>query len=493
MRRAMMIDLDLCVGCSACVSACKEGWDVGAGAARNWVRSHESGRRGEDLGVSFYPGLCMQCEDHPCTTDCPSGATFMNERGVVTVDPDLCIGCGNCVSTCPYGARRVDPERGIVQKCNLCEPFVDRGEEPFCVSTCPAGCRIVGDLDDPDSRLVTALRERNARPLSTPELDFGAKVTFAGDVHRERLLAAGVVRKPERSLLTAAWTEGTRPLATTVVPAVAVGAAVGGVAVNLLHRRRQVAALEAGHEPAAAGATGAGEAAASPPELHRHRLGMRFLHWFNAASWVLLLATGTALMTSESFALFGTAFPRLLADLFGGAAALLRFHVLYGLLWAAVIVPSFLLWKRGGVEALAEIRLRRDDLVWLARKPLVMLGLSRGPLPPQDKYNAGQKLFAVAALAGTALIIGTGVVMTFHLGSAAVVAAAILLHKLAITLALIGLAVHLTMAAILREERPALRSMVTGTVDREHAAAHSARWVEELEGQEPSDGSRRHG
>jgi formate dehydrogenase gamma subunit len=480
MRRAMMIDLDRCIGCSACVSACKEGWDVGVGATRNWVRTVESGRRGEDLGVSFYVGLCMQCEDHPCTTDCPSGATFMNERGVVTVDPDLCIGCGNCVSNCPYGARTIDRARGIVQKCNLCEPFAARGEEPFCVATCPADARIAGDLDDPASPLATAIRARNARPLRTDALDFGPKVTFAGDVHRERLLASGVIRRPERSALTAAWTGGARPLAAAAVPALAAVAVAGGVAVNLLHRRREVEAREA---------------ARATDVLPRHRLGMRLLHWFNALSWVLLLATGTGLLASASFAPFGTAFPRWLAGVFGGAANLLRFHALYGLAWAATIVPAFLLWKRGGGEALAEIRLRRDDLAWLARKPLAMLGLSRAPLPPQDKYNAGQKLFAGTALAGTATIIGTGVVMTFHLGPAAVVAAAILLHGLAIALALVGLAVHLTMAAILGEERPALRSMVVGTIDRDHARTHNARWVEELEGEEPAAGGtpRRHG
>ncbi len=90
MRLAMSIDLDRCVGCQACVSACKEQWDSGPGAARDWVRTFESGTRGKDLAVSFYPGLCMQCEDHPCTADCPSGATYVDARtGVVLVDAQL--------------------------------------------------------------------------------------------------------------------------------------------------------------------------------------------------------------------------------------------------------------------------------------------------------------------------------------------------------------------------------------------------------------------
>jgi formate dehydrogenase gamma subunit len=108
-----------------------------------------------------------------------------------------------------------------------------------------------------------------------------------------------------------------------------------------------------------------------------------------------------------------------------------------------------------------------------------MLHRARAPLPPQHKYNAGQKLFAISAILGTATILATGLVMTFHIGSANVVAAAILMHKLAIAFALVGLSVHFAMAAVIREERPALRSMITGTIDRAHAEQHNQLWVNE--------------
>jgi formate dehydrogenase gamma subunit len=144
-----------------------------------------------------------------------------------------------------------------------------------------------------------------------------------------------------------------------------------------------------------------------------------------------------------------------------------------------VIVPLFLLYKRGGREAIEEVRLGRDDLVWMLRKPLVMLRLAREPLPPQHKYNAGQKIFAITAILGTATIIATGLVMAFHLGSATMVVAAILIHKLAVGFAIAGLGVHLTMAAVIREERPALRSMIGGTIDRAHAEEHNRLWVEQ--------------
>jgi formate dehydrogenase gamma subunit len=213
---------------------------------------------------------------------------------------------------------------------------------------------------------------------------------------------------------------------------------------------------------------------------------MRFLHWFNALSWALLLFTGTALMSAPGFALFGTGFPRWASGLLGGAERVIRVHVLWGLLWAALIVPLFLLFKHGPRHVLEEVRVTRDDLRWMLMKPFAMIGLAPQPLPPQDKYNAGQKLFAVAVLVGTTFIVGSGLVMVLHLGSGDAVALAVLVHKLAIVLMLVGVGVHLTMAAVIADERPALRSMVTGRIDYRHAKHHSPKWVARLDSVPPS-------
>jgi len=469
-RHGMMIELDKCIGCQACVSACKQRWGSGPGAARDWVMEFEHGKRGTDLGLTFYPGLCNHCAEHPCTTECPTRATYMNDQGIVVVDPDVCIGCGNCIPLCPYGARHADATKAIVEKCNFCAPYVARGEQPACVTTCLAECRHFGDLDDPQGELVQLIRKREARPLTTNEVQIGPKVYYAPPEKRAHLLAHGVIRPTRSNMLTHLWQRYSRPAARYGVPALALTTGLGGLMANLLTRRNRVQTQDTGTEHTA------------PAQmLPRHRPGMRFLHWFNALSWVLLLLTGTALMITPAFALFGMGFPRWLSDLVGGQAHLIRFHVVWGLMWAMIIVPLFLYLKRGGIEALHEIVFTRDDIRWLMHKPLHMLGLSRGPLPPQDKYNAGQKAFAFSALLGTSVIIASGVMMTFHLGSPEVVRAAIMVHKLAILLALVGLAVHITMAAIIEEERPALKSMLTGQVPRAHAEHHSRKWIEELE------------
>ena len=474
MRYGMMIELDKCVGCQACVSSCKERWDSGPGAARDWVLEYERGNRETGLELTFYPGLCMQCDEHPCTSDCPTGATYANEYGVVVVDRDVCIGCGNCIPMCPYGARHADPRQGIVEKCNLCAPYVARGESPACVATCLAECRHFGDLDDPRGALARRIADRDARPLTTPDVNVGPQVYYAPEPKRLHVIESGAVRRSEHSWLTSTWQRATRPAAQYGVPAMAAVVALGGALVNFRNRTSVVPA----DKPAP---TTTEPASGRRTYVPRHNLVMRLLHWFNAASWFVLLLSGTALMATPAFSLFGSTLPDVVAALVGGRANLLLLHVLWGLVWALVIVPGFLVQKRGGIDAIREVWITGDDIRWLLYKPLAMLRLGSVGLPPQDKYNAGQKLFAISVLAATTLIIGSGLVMVFHVGSAPVVAAAILVHKLSIMLVLLGLGVHLTMAVIMREERPALRAMVRGDIDRDHAAEHATKWVEKLE------------
>lgn len=468
MRRAMMIDLDKCIGCQACVTSCKERWDSGPNAHRDWVNEYENVDGENIIGITFYPGLCMQCEEHPCTTDCPTGATYMDKKtGVVMVDSDVCIGCGNCVSMCSYDARHLDEKKGIVEKCNLCAPYVERGEQPACVATCLSNCRHFGDLDDPTGELVALIEKTRAKPLVTEAIDIGPRVTYAGETHRKQIVARGVVKKGKKSQLTTLWAGVTRPFVTYFVPTIMGATLLGGLFVNLKNRKNKIAGQNTKDD--------------SQKTLSRHRAGMRFLHWFNLLSWLLLLATGVALMSSPSFALFGERFPKLVAGAAGGGAPLIKFHVVWGIAWAVIIIPIFLVYKRWGLEALQELRLTRDDIAWLRHKPSHMLGLSKKPLPDQDKYNAGQKLFAMAVLGGTIAIIATGLVMSFHLGPPQVIAACIVLHKLAVAVTLLGVAVHFTMAAVLKDERPALKSMISGNIDYEHANHHNRKWVKEMD------------
>jgi formate dehydrogenase gamma subunit len=206
---------------------------------------------------------------------------------------------------------------------------------------------------------------------------------------------------------------------------------------------------------------------------------MRFLHWFNLVTWLLLLFTGVGTMKAESFAFITPGVAQKISGLFGGAASLLYFHVAWGMLWILITVPLFLLYKKGGIKAFKEVVITKDDISWLMLKPFHMVGLFTKDLPPQDKYNAGQKLFAISFLIFSSLIMATGLIMAMHIGPTWLIAVSIIVHKLAVAFTLLGIVVHFVMAAIMREERPSLYSMITGYINKAHAQHHFGKWVSE--------------
>ena len=120
---AMVIDLNTCVGCNACMAACamenqtpvwKNNW-------RTYVHDKEIGI-GEDIHRRFFPRLCNHCDNPPCMTVCPTGATYKMDNGIVLVDEDLCMGCRACAMACPYRRplrhhlRRRQPGRGLLRQ-----------------------------------------------------------------------------------------------------------------------------------------------------------------------------------------------------------------------------------------------------------------------------------------------------------------------------------------------------------------------------------------
>jgi molybdopterin-containing oxidoreductase family iron-sulfur binding subunit len=194
----MVIDLDRCSGCQACVTACKQENNLP-------LSSPEEARRGRviswihvqplaegsypDVRLRFLPTLCMHCDRPPCTDVCPTSATYKNEEGIVAQIYPRCIGCRYCTNACPYSVKFFNwtrtewPEpmepmhnpdvslrpRGVVEKCTFCHHRLIRARErakaegrplgpedylPACVESCPAGAMVFGDLDDPASEVA---------------------------------------------------------------------------------------------------------------------------------------------------------------------------------------------------------------------------------------------------------------------------------------------------------------------------------------------------
>ena len=104
MKRGMVFDLRRCIGCNACVVACKQENSLPDGVFFTKTLSEEYGVYPAANRV-YIPTLCNHCEDAPCEKVCPSGATYTRDDGIVMVDGDKCIGCGTCAVACPYDQR----------------------------------------------------------------------------------------------------------------------------------------------------------------------------------------------------------------------------------------------------------------------------------------------------------------------------------------------------------------------------------------------------
>lgn len=166
MRRVMVIDTRRCVGCEACVLACKTENRVPEGEYRDWVVQETRGKF-PNLSLSILSQRCNHCSNAPCVSNCPVGASYYRGDGTVQVDPDLCTGCRACIEACPYDARYVHPD-GFVEKCTLCVHRLDRGLPTACEAVCPTGAIVTGDADDPNSEVARLLREHRVSVL-TPE------------------------------------------------------------------------------------------------------------------------------------------------------------------------------------------------------------------------------------------------------------------------------------------------------------------------------------
>jgi len=163
-RFGMAIDTKRCVGCMDCVVACKTENEVPEGFCRDWIVEEATGTF-PDTRLEIRTERCNHCDEPPCVSCCPTGASHVQEFGsLVMIHPDLCIGCKACLASCPYDARFIHPE-GYADKCTFCTHRVEKGLDPACVSVCPTHCMHFGDLDDPNSEVSRLIRSRRHHTL----------------------------------------------------------------------------------------------------------------------------------------------------------------------------------------------------------------------------------------------------------------------------------------------------------------------------------------
>jgi tetrathionate reductase subunit B len=133
-----IVDTTRCIGCGACVRACKVENNVPDSFFRTWVERYEINKDekvrvdspkgaiesfqldnfpSSDIVKAFFvPKLCNHCYNSACTQVCPVGASYHTPDHVVLIDKEHCVGCGYCVQACPYGCRYIDEEKGTADK-----------------------------------------------------------------------------------------------------------------------------------------------------------------------------------------------------------------------------------------------------------------------------------------------------------------------------------------------------------------------------------------
>lgn len=151
-RYAMIHDESLCNGCNICTVACRNLNKVPIGGTRLEI-AHiplvDSPESGDDY--HFFRQSCQHCEDAPCISVCPTGASYRDDNGIVRVDKKSCIGCSYCISACPYQVRYLNPRTKVADKCDFCsESRLSKGFAPICVSACPQNALIFGREDSPE-------------------------------------------------------------------------------------------------------------------------------------------------------------------------------------------------------------------------------------------------------------------------------------------------------------------------------------------------------
>jgi formate dehydrogenase subunit gamma len=239
--------------------------------------------------------------------------------------------------------------------------------------------------------------------------------------------------------------------------------------------------------------------------IKRHLKLSIFLHWFNAASWIFLLATGVGLINNPDLQPMGMWWTNLMRGFFGSGENLLVAHVIGGIVWAGVFLIYAIVGIKQVGQFLKEIYSYSPirDFMWLLKKGIQMtLGtralkkfseilekrgaspeIAEPRIPDQGFYNMRQKLFAVPSVLGGIAVAVSGIIMVLsnvYITNTAIVRYAILIHFITVGLVFAGLLIHIYMASIAAGERPAFISMFTGNVPEDYARHHHRLWNEEV-------------
>jgi len=145
MSKTLFIDPGRCIGCQACVAACRE-CDSHRGRTMIHLDYVDEG-----YSTAAMPTVCMHCQDPvaPCAQVCPADAIPVGPDGIVhTAAKERCIGCENCVHACPFGVPKLDLTEMLQYKCDMCYDRTSRGLSTMCATVCPTGAIFYGSYEE---------------------------------------------------------------------------------------------------------------------------------------------------------------------------------------------------------------------------------------------------------------------------------------------------------------------------------------------------------
>ncbi|THF64550.1 formate dehydrogenase subunit beta [Pseudothauera nasutitermitis] len=242
---AKLIDVSACIGCKACQAACMEwndirdevGTNVGVYdnpsdlTANQWTVMRFNEVETADGGLEWLirKDGCMHCEDPGCLKACPApGAIIQYSNGIVDFHEEHCIGCGYCITGCPFNVPRISKKDGKAYKCTLCSDRVAVGQAPACAKVCPTGAIQFGSkekMKEYAETRITDLKERgfDNAGLYDPAGVGGTHVMYVLHHADQPGLYNGLPKDPAISPMVSVWKGVTKPLAMAALGAAALG------------------------------------------------------------------------------------------------------------------------------------------------------------------------------------------------------------------------------------------------------------------------------
>ena len=476
----MLIDATTCIGCKACEVACVEWNDLHlepeygeklfqsyqtmpdmTASYWNLIKFNEvpvdfrrqpvapeAAADGSAVMMLMRKDMCMHCAEPGCLEACPAeGAIVQYTNGIVDFQQDRCIGCGYCMTGCPFNIPKFDSASKRVYKCTMCTDRLENGLGPACVKSCPTGCLEFGTKKE--------MKERAAHRAEQVRMDFpnagvydpagvgGTGVVYVLHHADQPELYGGLPREPKIDPRVAFWKGPLKWM--------------GGFAFGLSLAAAAIHYFKSGPRRVAEAAT----KAEPQKEILRYSVFERALHWTVAVTFLYLAFSGLGLFT-----------PKLewLLSVLGGGQVVRAWHPIVGCVFVGAVLIQFAKWFK-------DLRIGPNDRVWLSKMRDYVAGRDHN-VPPSGRFNAGQKLTFWTQIVAGLILLASGIPIWFPGEfSRELRLWSIVVHSGAAVVAILSLVAHIHMAVFI--SKGGLRAMTEGKVTEEWARHHHGTWAEE--------------